>query len=200
MNWIKNHSKLIISLFTIVVVAVVLIFYRQWFSVSTLIPTTLLALFFQSTEEQEKLAKKNVEIIENEQKQERFKKMLSFVLDFYKKNKENLSGKEKEIRERLDEINLGEYQEHCGDEPRSFTLGNLVQVVFHSTHTIRYNESFEEAVIRDFIEHFLKQYSKQYLGPNKKEYEGRKYINILKEELPKILNDETFDFEKGELK
>ena len=35
---------------------------------------------------------------------------------------------------------------------------------------------------------------------NKKEYKRRIYINILKEELPKILTPDVFDAEKGELK
>lgn len=157
------------------------------------------SFFFQSTEEQEKLAKKNIEIIEKEEEQERFEKMLSFVFDFYLKSKENLNDKKEEIRKRLDEINLGEY--FTGEELKKFSLQELISGHYPSPYDgsllVEYylgTFSYEDT------ENFFKKNLKNFSWSSKKEYESRKYINILKEELPKILNNKTFDFEKGKLK
>ena len=126
--------------------------------------------------------------------------MLSFVFDFYReKDKKNLNGKEKEIREKLDKINLGEYREcyyidtRHRYEIRCFTLENLM----HGEVVNKYGNKSAYTADYDNLVKNLERFSS---WSNKKEYEDRKYINILKEELPKILNNKTFDFEKEELK
>jgi hypothetical protein len=50
--------------------------------------------------------------------------------------------------------------------------------------------------LEDFIEKILER----FLWSSKLGYERKRYINILKEELPKILTPDVFDAEKGELK
>ncbi len=144
--------------------------------------------------ELEKLVKIQIEQIKKEQKKEELEKMLSFVSDLYKISEKNLNSTEKEIRKRLDGIDLGECLSFSKLKP--FTLRDLM----YGCYVDNSNGDLYDPCVFSQEEFIEKKNLERFSWSSKPGYKRKRYINILKEELPKILASDVFDTEKGELK
>ena len=177
MNWIKKHLKWIILGITILIAVIIAIIdYTQIYVALTLIPSVLLSFLQSNNEKQEKLAAMRIAEKEKQQKekeqQEKFEKMLDFVLSTLIKN-DNLT-------------TLTEIEKQIVNIKLSNNLPIEILIMQYNGGHLTYSGV---RCNKEKAENF-------YKNLHNRDASGRKFIDILKQELPKILTPDVFDGEK----
>ena len=196
MNFIKKYWIFLASFAITAIIALILYrwFNKSFASIIVSIPSLFLSLFINSSREQEKLAKIQIAEKKKEKEQERFEKMLSFSLriiftisnykykktiefdrnncdneKFFKKETDGLT-KYWEIIHKIYFLNIGKF------------YGYEVEFnYFYEKNNVTAEKSTDE-LWKDFC--------------NLINDDGTKIIDILEQELPKILTPDVFDGEK----
>lgn len=161
---------LVLSIFIAIIIK-----YKNSYTALTLIPTTILA-FLQSNIKQEELAEMQIDEMKKQQKekeeQEKFEKMLQFVCASYIRD-------DKKSIEKFNKIDLG---------------GMTIENLFFRWSATEYGSEIMATPIFNVLEMKENFYKNLNLLPCGKNNEYP--VDIFKRELPKILNEDTFDFDK----
>ena len=180
MNWVKKHLKLVILGITfLIIVIIAIIDIKQIYVALTLIPSVLLSFLQSNNEKQEKLAEMQMEHLKKEQKeeeeQEKFRKMLDFT--FKVLLKEACGEELNKIEQKIVDIVI---------DDNNFSAKYLIKNVS------RYGSCWAAASPSN-KDDMLKAF---YSNLERIDYNGEQYIDILKQELLKILTPDVFDGEK----
>ena len=181
MNWIKKHLKWIILGITILIAVIIAIIdYKQIYVALTLIPSVLLSFLQSNNEKQEKLAAMKIAKIEKEEReqeeQEKFEKMLNAVLELCIKYAEESNIKDDQVKKILD-----------------FKLDEAVCIRELITSWKFIDKCLYSSACRS--SELQRNNFQKNLFTNSP-FQGKTYLDILKQELPKILTPDVFDGEK----
>ena len=179
MNFIKKHLKWLILGITFLIIAIIaFIDYKQIYVALTLIPSVLLSFLQSNNEKQEELAAMQIENLKKAQREQenikKSKKMLDFTFKTLVKKQNNklLNDIERKISNIKLDVNF----------PIHFLLNNIQRCVGGiSCATPREPKDMENNFYQNL----------KSMNDN-----GEKYIDILGQELKKILTPDVFDGEK----